>query len=321
MGSDPIAIPLLDWLRDSPEVDLCAVFTQPDRRSGRGKHLQPNAIKRWALEKEIPVYQPNPPGPETVSWIREARAQAGLVMAYGHLLKEALLEAPEHGLWNFHGSLLPRLRGASPLETAIAEGHRETGVSLMRVIKKMDAGPVADSESIPILDTDRAPELRERAASACIPLIARNLERLASGTLKAEEQEETAATYCRKLTKEDGFFDFAQPAVILERRYRACHPWPGSAISYDGQILKVESVQARPDACAEGPPGTLRIVEGCIRISTSSGALEIGGVQRPGGKMLKAEDFLRGFSLESGTRLAFSPSNPWEQASPFPRKP
>ncbi len=321
MGSDPIALPLLDWLQGVPAVDLCAIFTQPDRRRGRGKHLQANAIKSWALEHGVSVHQPDPPGRETIAWMEEEGPRFGLVMAYGHLLRESLLEAPANGLWNFHGSLLPRLRGASPLETAIAEGHAESGVCLMRVVKKMDAGPVADVEAFPIRETDRAVAIRERAAEACIPLLARNLDRLLGGGPEVKPQDEGAATYCRKLSKEDGFFDFGQPAAVLERRFRACFPWPGSGFTYADQTFKVGEARALPDHRSEDPPGFLRVEGGRIRISTSSGILEIGALQRPGGKMMKAEDFLRGFPLETGTDLPFSPSKAWEQGSPFLHKP
>ena len=228
MGADPIALPVLDSLHAEPRVQLAAVLTQPDRPSGRGKKLRMNPVKAWAAQHGIETRDPDKPGDSEVQWLRELGIQIALVMAYGHILKRNLLDAPPQGTWNLHASLLPFHRGASPVESALLCGDVQTGVSLMKIIPKMDAGPVLDAETVPICPDDTSPSLREKLARACVPLVARNLDRLASGTAIPAEQDEAAATYCAKISKQDGRLDFTLPAAQLERRVRAFTPWPGS---------------------------------------------------------------------------------------------
>lgn len=318
LGSDPIVIPLLEFLADSPEVDLRAVFTQPDRRSGRGKKRVPNVIGQWVRDRALELRQPEKPLPETAEWIQREGIELAFVMAYGQLLSKSILEAPRRGMWNFHGSLLPELRGASPLETALAEGKSETGVTLMGMVKKMDAGPIADQIRIPIHSRDLASDLRQRAGLACPALLQRNLEALCNGTCTTTPQDPGAVTYCRRLCKEDGFLDFSQPAEVLERRHRACQPWPGSFFDYEGQRLKVGRLKVEAeDLLKTLPPGRLFQNGARLLIGTVTRPLDILELQRPGGKWLETPDFLRGFSLKSGTQLQFPASKPWVAEKPF----
>jgi len=203
-GSDQIAIPVLKSILSQPQsFEICGVLTQPDRRSGRGNKFQSNPIKQWALESNIPVSDPPKPGSEEVRWIKHLQADMALIMAYGHILKEELLNAPPYGCFNLHASLLPKYRGASPIETAIAMGEQESGVTLMQVVPQMDAGPVVDAEIVPIEESDQGATLRKKIADACVPLIARNLSSILDGTFRVQTQSESEATYCRKLTKSD----------------------------------------------------------------------------------------------------------------------
>src|SRR5690625_502022 len=151
MGSDPIALPSLEFLAEqSDQLEIAAVFTQPDRRTGRGRKLQANAIKLWAEANKIEVFQPEKPGESEVEWMRENEIDLILVMAYGHILRQNLIESVPLKIYNLHASLLPKYRGASPIEAAIAEGESETGVTLMEVVRKLDAGPIVDAEKFPI---------------------------------------------------------------------------------------------------------------------------------------------------------------------------
>lgn len=302
MGSDELALPALAWVAEAYE--LRAVYTQPDRKRGRGQKVVPNAIKSWSVERGIAVRQPEKVGPEEVAFLREAGIDLVLVMAYGHILKSSLLEAPRLGCVNLHASRLPKLRGASPIETAIATGEVETGVSLMRIIKRMDAGAVADRERVAIGPTDTAMEVRSKMAEACVPLVARTLPKLASGELAFEEQEESAATYCRMLTKEDGKLDFQASAKELYDRVRAFHVWPGTFYEVAEAKIKVGSAAWSEDTVVGGEPGTVGalLAEG-LPVATGAGTLWLRELQRPGGKMLAVGEFLRGFAIAPGTVL------------------
>ncbi|HLP24290.1 MAG TPA: methionyl-tRNA formyltransferase, partial [Acidobacteriota bacterium] len=208
MGSDAIALPMLNWLAEQGSgACVVAIFTQPDRPVGRGQKVQPNAIKLWAQERGIPVHQPEKLRDAELAALSGYGADLALVMAYGHILRDAFINAPRLGTLNLHTSLLPKYRGASPIQTAVASGERTTGVTLMRIVAALDAGPIADAENVTIEPRDTALTVEAKLSAACVPLIARALPRLASGTQTFEEQNHADATFCRKLEKTDGVLD------------------------------------------------------------------------------------------------------------------
>src|SRR5688572_23836150 len=210
LGSDNIALPLLEWLAGDGAalVKIVAVFTQPDRPTGRGQKITSNAIKTWALAHGLPVFQPEKLTEATRTELAALRADVGLVMAYGHILRDDFIATPRLGMLNLHTSILPKYRGASPIQTAIANGERETGVTLMRIVLRLDAGPVADIERVTIETLDTALEVQARLAAACVPLLQRTLGQLAEGALGFTAQDDAEASYCRKLEKADGALDF-----------------------------------------------------------------------------------------------------------------
>ena len=302
MGSDPIALPLLETLLSHPDIDLCAVLTQPDRPSGRGKKLRPNAIKAWAIEHNIETRDPEKPADAEIDWLQGRGIQLSLVMAYGHILRKALLDAPPLGSWNFHASLLPKHRGASPVESAILAGDPETGVSLMQIVPKMDAGPVLDVETVPISPEDTSPSLREKLAQACQPLISRNIPVLTGGSPNPIPQDDSSATYCTKISKAKGHLDFQLPAAQLERQSRAYFPWPGAY--FDFGETRIKAAQAEVIPSHEATPGlVLAADKSGLTISTTKDAIRLLQLQRPGGKMMPAEAFFRGFEVPVGTQL------------------
>jgi methionyl-tRNA formyltransferase len=320
LGSDAIALPALEFLRAAPGVQLAGVITQPDRPSGRGRHLHANTVAQWARAQEVPILQPLQPGAADLAWLREQRVDVALVMAYGRILREDFLGALPCGVWNLHGSLLPAYRGASPVEAALALGETETGVCLMRVVPALDAGPVADAERVPIHAADTGAALRERLARACVPLLERNLSALADGSLQAVPQDESRVSYTRKLTKADAHLDFSLPAVELERRVRALQPWPGAMIDQAGECLKVGEAVAVPEEPATSAPGTvLQAGEAGADIATGQGVLRLLALQRPGGRMLGVAEFLRGHALSPGTLLIHHAPPPLVSPRPFPR--
>ena len=304
-GSDEIALPCLQAMSTSfDNIEISAVLTQPDRRSGRGRTLQSNPIKLWAIESSVPVRDPQKPGIEEVTWLKELGVDLILVMAYGHILKQAFLDAAPLGCFNLHASLLPEYRGASPIETSIAMGEETTGVTLMQVIPQMDAGPIIDSESIYITSEDTGISARGKIAKACIPLINRSLPTLISKNFQKVEQVEKDATYCRKLNKADGRMDFSLSADDLVCRSRAFAGWPGCYFLDGDTILRVGKMEKDLRDLNLKPGQRYEKVVDSLIIGTGSGAISIRELQKPGGKMLPVSDFLRGYSLPS--KITFS---------------
>lgn len=338
LGSDPIAMPLLEWLSgEGREIaSVIGVFTQPDRAVGRGQKVQPNAIKTWALGKSIPVMQPEKLTEDVRKQLAGSGADVVLVMAYGHILKDDFISTPRLGTLNLHTSLLPKYRGASPIQSAIVSGEKETGVTLMRIVRKLDAGPIADVERVAVDPLDTAMEVEAKLAKACVPLLSRALPRLADGTLVFTEQDGKEATYCRKLDKADGVVDFTMPAEVVAARINGLFPWPGCRIDLNRQPVRVGLADVAPVDPAEAaaaapipriaPPGMSledaswmlarpRVEEGTVlgvdeeglRVQTGAGAVRLRKLQRAGGKMLPAQEFLRGFPVGLGTHI---PSRP-----------
>lgn len=319
MGSDAIALPLLDCLRNEMRrsFSLHGIFTQPDRPHGRGMKLLPNAIKTWAVQHGIPTRQPQCIGPDDLDWLRQQNIQLVLVMAYGHLLKRELLDIPRFPILNFHASILPQFRGASPINAVIAAGHTETGVSLMQIVPALDAGPVYAIERVSLSATETPATLATKLSQACVPLVRSVLPSVTSGTLAASPQDKAAATYCRILDKSDAFLDFHASASILERRIRALTPWPGTTVDWLGAgsttpiRLKIGHATAITTHPADGlRPGTIFSLDGAVAVATGEGTLLFHTLQRPGGKMLAASEFLRGFPLQTGTSFISEPMRP-----------
>ena len=309
MGSDPIAIPMLDALLGefSGSVSLEAVFTQPDRRTGRGKALKPNEIKIWAQEHGLPLYQPEKIGPEEEELFRSNGWDLGIVMAYGHILKRNLLGLPRLGFYNLHTSILPKLRGASPVETAIVTGETETGVTLIKIVPALDAGPIVGTEKLPVPATIRAPELRTALADACIPLMRNTLPSILSGTVKLEDQNPDQVTFCRLIDKQDGWLDFGLTAKEIIDHVRGFYPWPGAIFEYDGTILRVGSadIVERPESLSDASTGTLFVERKRLIVTCGEGAVSLLELQKPGGKMIDIASFLNGFTFENGSVIRF----------------
>lgn len=308
LGADVIALPLLEWLAgDGADVArVVGVFTQPDRATGRGQQVRPHPIKLWAEARGLPVHQPEKLTEEARLQLAVLDADVGLVMAYGHILRDDFMQTPRLGMLNLHTSLLPKYRGASPIQSAIVNGETETGVTLMRIVRRLDAGPMADVERVAVGPLDTAAEIETRLGAACVPLLARALPRLAAGTLEFAPQDDAAATYCRKLAKEDGGLDFSAPARQLAARINGLHPWPGVVVELMGQTVKLGLADVVPDGA--GAPGeVLGADDAGLKVATGAGVLRLRRLQRPGGRMLPAADFLRGFAVPAGTRLISRP--------------
>jgi methionyl-tRNA formyltransferase len=321
MGSDAIALPALDWLEQSGVGRVMAVFTQPDRASGRGQKIQANAIKQWAEAKGRPVHQPAKMTASEQQQLAALQPDLTLVMAYGHILKQDVIDTPRLGTLNLHTSILPKYRGASPIQTATACGDRETGVTLMRMVLELDAGPVAGVERIAIAPLDTAAEVEAKLAQACVPLLQRCLPAIAQEIQTFAAQEIAAVTFCRRLEKTDGVLDFGAPAAVLAARINGLNPWPGCSVEINGQPVKLGLADGvTPTDTVSSDPGTVvgTDADGLL-VSTGEGeVLRLRKLQRPGGKMLSASEFLRGFPVAAGTRLPSHPMPPLVSPTPFP---
>lgn len=322
LGSDAIALPLLDWLtgpEGSAQVRLAAIYTQPDRPTGRGQKVQANAIKLWALERGLPVYQPERLAPEMKADYAALAPDLALVMAYGHILRDDFIAVPPLGTVNFHASLLPAYRGASPIQTAVARGEPETGVSLMRIVRRLDAGPVADRESVRIGPLDTAQEIEHALSRACVPLLARNLPGLLAGRLRFVEQDEGAATFCRKLAKTDSALDFTTPAPALAARINGLYPWPCAQVMRVGEALKFGLADSTDGSIGQAAPGTVLGADTHgLLIATGAGVLRVRRLQKPGGRMLPAPEFLRGCPILPGEYFPSLPQPELVATKPFP---
>ena len=323
MGSDAIALPALNWLTGEGRKvgQVVGVFTQPDRATGRGQKVQANAIKLWALERDLPVLQPAKFGAAEREQLAGFQPDLTLVMAYGHILRQEVIDTPRLGTLNLHTSVLPAYRGASPIQTAIAGGETETGVTLMRMVLQLDAGPVADVARVKVDPLDTAHDVEGKLAQACVPLLARGLPRIATGTQQYTAQDDGSATYCRRLEKTDGVLDFNAPAAELAARINCLVPWPGCAVVINGQPVKL----GLAEVCGliDYKPAGAGIVIGAdadgVLIGTGQGLLRLRRLQRPGGRMLPAAEFLRGFPVAPGTLLPSAPMPPLVARQPFSR--
>lgn len=324
MGSDPIGLPLLEDLyaeHQKQNIDLYAVFTQPDRPQGRGKKVVPNAIKTWAEKQGLAIYQPEKLEASHVKWLKEEKIQLACVMAYGQILKKDFLEALPLGAINWHGSILPQYRGASPVETAILEGEKASGLSLIYMTAKMDAGPIIGTASLRIEATDTATSLRQKMGQLAPGLTALYLQKILSVTAACTQQNEALASYTRKLQKEDAWLDFNQSASRLDRQIRALSPWPGTQCAYEGTLLKIHA--ARPlieNTSAETPGTVVSITHDAINIATGKGLLAITHLQRPGGKVLGIKDFLNASPIALRDVFHGRPGQPFVSPKPFKRE-
>lgn len=319
MGSDAIALPMLQDLftHFKEEVYLKGVITQPDRRSGRGMKLHVNPIKNWAIENKITVQQPVRLGNDICDWLVEQRCELIIVMAYGRILRDKLLKIPQLGVLNLHASLLPAYRGASPIPAAIASGDRFTGVTIMRVVPELDAGPILDNEKVGIDLKDDSQSLGKKISKASAIVTRRNLLAIIEGKATFVPQNKEEASFTRLLNKEDGVLDFKVPANDLVNRVRALNPWPGCFFYFDKQRIKIGKVEIDNQPSSIEPGVILGEERGALCVGTGSDILRILELQRPGGRMLLAKEFLRGLRMECGTVLPEKRMFPLVSSQPF----
>ena len=292
MGTPDFAVPALRQLIAQAEV--VGVVTQPDRPAGRGRQLRPSPVKEVAVAAGIPVYQPERlRSDEAVAPLREWAADIIVVAAFGQILRPIVLDLPRAGCLNIHASLLPRWRGASPIQHAILMGDAESGISLMRMAVGLDTGPVYARQAIPLAADETAASLHDKLADLGGQLLAEHLEAIVSGELVAQPQDDALATYAPRIDKAAGLIDWQQPAVTIDRQIRAMTPWPGAFTEWMGKGLRV--LAARPVALeGMGPAGSVWQQADQLLIQTGQGTLELLELQLAGRKATNAAAFVRG---------------------------
>ena len=281
--------------------DVRLVLTQPDKPAGRGQKLAPSPVKQAALARGLDVFQPPTlRDPAATARLEEVRADVLAVAAYGLILPQAVLDLPRFGAINVHASLLPRWRGAAPIQRAILEGDAETGVTIMGMEAGLDTGPMYLRRAIPIGADDDTGTLHDRLAALGGAMLVEVLAGLEAGHLSAEPQPSEGVTYARKIEKNDLRLDWSRPASSLERAIRAFRPSPGAWTTIGGQPVKIWSARVVP---GHGNPGTILNVDaGGITIACGSEALLATELQRAGSRRMPAADFLRGTALVVGDR-------------------
>lgn len=290
MGSPDFALPTLKALTQHYEV--VGVVTQPDRASGRGRELKPPPVKTLALELGIPVMQPEKLRlPEAMEQLRAWAPELIVVAAFGQILKKDVLELPRFGCINVHASLLPRWRGAAPINAAILHGDEETGVTIMQMDVGLDTGPMLSQRSIPLTREDTAGSVFEKLSTLGADLLIETLPDYLSGKLTSTPQPEEGVTYAPMLKKEEGQLDFNHDVHELERRVRAFNPWPGAFMDIDGALLKVH--RARVEA-GDAAVGQRLIVQGEPAVGARGGVLVLEEVQPAGKKSMSGKSFLAG---------------------------
>jgi len=291
-GTPEFAVPSLRAAAARGEV--VGVYTQPDRPAGRGRGLQPSPVKLEAVQRGLPVFQPETLRNEAArEALRALEPDLVVVVAYGLLLPQAVLDIPRHGCWNVHASLLPRWRGAAPIQRAIEAGDAETGVCLMQMEKGLDTGPVLLSRRTPIGAGETAGELHDRLAALGAEVLADGLGLLRAGIRPvAVPQPDQGATYARKLEKAEAKLDWSQPADALARKVRAFQPWPVAEARLDGERVRIHAAEALPLA-HDAAPGTVLLArrEG-IDVACGEGALRVTRLQREGGRPIAVADYL-----------------------------
>jgi methionyl-tRNA formyltransferase len=306
-GTPDFALPTLDALLASSH-QVVWVVTQPDRARGRGQKVSDSPVKTRAREAGLPIVQPTRlKDPAFLQALAAVRPDVGVVAAYGRILPAEVLAIPPHGLINVHASLLPRHRGAAPVHRAVIAGDRETGVTIMRIVKELDAGPMLAEARRPIDDDETSVDVEHDLARTGAELLVATLDRLARGSVSETVQDERLATYAPRLTREDGLIDWSRPALDVHNLVRGLHPWPHAYSFLRGQRLIILRTRVSAEESVT-TPGTLVAAKGDdLRVAAGTGVVRLLQLQLEGKRAVAPREFLAGHALAVGDRLASAP--------------
>ena len=305
MGTPDFAVPTLQKMIDMG-IEITAVVTQPDKAKGRGKKVIYSPVKECALAHDLPVYQPVRirKEPEFIQTLRDMQPDVIVVVAFGQILPKEILDIPRLGCVNVHASLLPKFRGAAPIQWSIIDGEEVTGVTTMLMDAGLDTGDMLLKTEIPMDPKETGGSLHDKLAAVGGELLEKTLIGLEAGTIVPEKQDDSqAGEYARMLDKELGHIDFNQPAVVIERLIRGLNPWPSAYTYIDGKTLKIWEAEVldRNYGCEYGE--VAEVTRNCLIIQTGVGALSVKSVQLQGKKRMDIAAFLNGYTIEKGTRF------------------
>ncbi|MFV1922501.1 MAG: methionyl-tRNA formyltransferase [Methylotenera sp.] len=297
-GTPEFAVPALTALIESGH-EIVMVLTQPDRPAGRGMKLRASPIKALGLQHNLIVYQPESLKPvEVQANIAAVQSDVMIVAAYGLIIPTNVLNMPKYGCYNIHGSLLPRWRGAAPIHRAILAGDSETGVTIMEVVPKLDAGAMVSKGVVPILATDTTQSLHDEISQLGAKMMVEAMQILQStGRLIAEAQDENLVTYAHKVEKAESAIDWNSPAVAVSRQVRAFNPFPVATAKFRGEVCRIWFATARE---GQAKQGEIVGIDNTISVGTASGLLDIHELQRPGAKKQSAQQFIQGHHVKVG---------------------
>ena len=305
MGTPDFAVPSLHALTEAGYA-VAAVVTQPDKPKGRGKTLLPTPVKEEAVMHDIPVYQPEKVrnNPEFLEILKEINPEIIVVAAYGQIIPKEILELPKFGCINIHASLLPKYRGAAPIQQAVSDGEKVSGVTIQQMGEGLDTGDMISKIVIPISPTETGGSLFGKLAQAGADLLIKTLPSIEQGTAEFEKQpEESPTPYAAMITKQMGLMDFRKSAEELERLVRGLNPWPSAYTSLDGKTMKVWEADVL-DAQSKEEPGTIvEVNKKEIIVATGSNDLALHEIQLAGKKRMQVQAFLLGYQVEAGTKL------------------
>ena len=297
MGTPDFSVPALEELAKVHQV--AAVVTQQDRPKGRGHKMQYTPVKGKALELNIPVYQPEKvKNPEFVDILREINPDVIVVIAFGQILSKEILDLPKYGCINVHASLLPKYRGAAPIQWAVIDGEEETGVTTMYMAEGLDTGDIIDTAVIKLDEKETGGSLFDKLAIEGGKLIVETLSRLENGTATRTPQDDEKSSYAGKITKELGQIDFTKPAVTIERLIRGLNPWPSAYTTLDGKTMKVWDATVEEGNVTEQPGEIVEIAKHYIKVATGENYLKINEIQLAGKKRMSMDAFLNGYNIK-----------------------
>ncbi len=304
-GTPDFAVPSLQTLLDSKH-EVCAIYTQPDRPAGRGQQLHVSPVKALALTHAIPVFQPlSFKTAEDLQKLQSFNADLMVVVAYGMILTQAALETPKLGCINVHGSLLPRWRGAAPIQRALMADDTKTGVTIMQIVRKLDAGDMLHKEEYTITSNDTASSLHDTLATLGAIGLAKVLTQIESGLIQAEVQDESLVTYAEKLSKSEAVIDWQQSAHEIALKVRGLNAWPVAQTLYQNKVLRIwtsEVIETTDQHSLALSPGTVCCTNKTLDVSTGNGLLRLLEIQLPGGKRMNTQAFLNAHAMQ-GVKL------------------
>ena len=303
MGTPDFAVPALEKLIEAGHK-ITAVVTQPDRQRGRGKEVLYSPVKECALKHDIPVFQPvKIKSPEAVAQLRTYQADIFVVAAFGQILSKEILEMPRYGCVNIHASLLPKYRGAAPIQWAVINGEDKTGVTIMQMDEGLDTGDIIVQREVLIAQEETGESLFEKLSVLGADLLVETLDGIWRDDVVKRKQDASLSTYARMLKKEDGRIDWSRTSKQIEQQIRGMNSWPSAYTMWNGKTLKIWKAQWNQSVHAHAPGTILTVEKESISIACGEGVIKILELQLEGKKRMPVKDFLLGYHMEEGSRL------------------